>query len=121
LQTLIHELYHISPQFNGDLRRFPGRNEFHGNRYADFDGVVDSIVDELQPGLELERFPFLVMGFDDLCARYGGVAGAKLKRFKPRKVPKIDLALPTTHAKPVPAAPRPAPSPAGRQSELFGN
>jgi hypothetical protein len=123
LETLIHELYHISPKFNGDLRRFPGRNEFHGNGYADFDGVVDSMVNELLPGLDLERFPFLVHGFDDLCARYGSVVGAKLKRFKPRRVPVTDLqtteqglALPVNQAQP----PQAQGESTGRQAEMFG-
>lgn len=38
LATIIHELYHISPSFDGDIRRFPGRNYAHGSsrkRYND--------------------------------------------------------------------------------------
>ncbi len=31
LQTLIHELYHISEACDGDIRRFPGRNFAHGS------------------------------------------------------------------------------------------
>ncbi len=30
LHTIIHGLYHISPEFDGDLRRFPGRRWAHG-------------------------------------------------------------------------------------------
>jgi hypothetical protein len=30
VETVIHELYHIGPHFNGDLRRFRGRSELHG-------------------------------------------------------------------------------------------
>src|SRR5437773_25781 len=30
LETVVHELYHISPRFDGDIRRFPGRNFAHG-------------------------------------------------------------------------------------------
>jgi hypothetical protein len=115
LHTLLHELYHINPKFNGDLRRFPGRNEFHGNKYADFDGVVDSILEECTPHLDLERFPFLVHGFDELVERYGGVVGNKLKKFQPRKVKLEDITpLPTNHARPPRAADQPT-----RQRELF--
>ncbi len=31
LQTVIHELYHISEAFDGDIRRFAGRNFAHGS------------------------------------------------------------------------------------------
>src|SRR5512139_3433643 len=31
LITIFHELYHISPEFNGDIRRFPGKNYAHGS------------------------------------------------------------------------------------------
>lgn len=105
LHTLLHELYHVSPKFNGDLRRFPGRNEFHG---SDFDAVVDTILEEALPHVEPERFPFLVHSFDELVQRYGGVVGNKLMRFAPRKV-KLEE-LPTSHAR-VPAR--------TRQLELF--
>lgn len=30
LRTILHELYHISPACDGDIRRFPGRNFAHG-------------------------------------------------------------------------------------------
>jgi hypothetical protein len=123
LQTLVHELYHISPHFNGDLRRFPGRNEFHGNRYQDFDGVVDSIVEELQPQLELARYPFLTCGFDELCARYGAVVGNRLKRFKPRRVPVTDLQpatiLPPSRPHPPAETAVAADDSPKRQKELF--
>ena len=31
LATVLHELYHISPQFNGDVRRFSGKNYAHSS------------------------------------------------------------------------------------------
>lgn len=96
LHTLLHELYHINPKFNGDLRRFPGRNEFHGHNY---DATIDSILEEAQPHIDVERFPFLVHGFDELVQRFGGVVGNKLKRFNPKKV-KLEE-LPTNLAQPV--------------------
>ncbi len=34
LDTVMHELYHIDPNFNGAARRFPGRNWQHGNMKA---------------------------------------------------------------------------------------
>ena len=96
LHTLLHELYHISPKFNGDLRRFPGRNEFHGYNY---DITIDSLLEEAQPHIDAERFPFLVHGFDELAERHGGVVGSKLKRFNPKKIKFEDL--PTNQAQPI--------------------
>ena len=31
LITVFHELYHVSPAFDGDIRRFPGKNYAHGS------------------------------------------------------------------------------------------
>lgn len=40
LETLIHELYHISPNFDGDLRRFPGHSYMHGSSLKLYDKAV---------------------------------------------------------------------------------
>jgi hypothetical protein len=32
LAIVVHELWHVSPEFDGDLRRFPGRYHAHGAR-----------------------------------------------------------------------------------------
>jgi hypothetical protein len=108
LHTLLHELYHVSPKFNGDLRRFAGRNEFHGNN---FDATVDVLLEQAMPHIELERFPFLVYNFDELAARHGGVVGNKLRRFNPRRVRAEEIATNLAH---VPRAGH-----AHRQQELF--
>lgn len=39
IETVIHELYHIAPNFDGSLRQFHGRNRLHGNR-EDYDAQV---------------------------------------------------------------------------------
>lgn len=112
LHTLLHELYHISPRFDGDLRRFAGRNEFHGNNY---DRIIDGLVEEAQPHVNAEQFEFLRCGFDELAARHGAVTGNKLVRFKPRLLPAE--AIPTTQAA-QPQAPR-TPARQGGQQRLF--
>ncbi|AMV73370.1 hypothetical protein JCM30471_17850 [Desulfuromonas carbonis] len=45
LATLFHELYHISPACDGDLRRFPGRNYAHGHSRKAFQQRVDHLLD----------------------------------------------------------------------------
>ncbi len=59
LATVIHELYHISPDFNGDIRRFPGRNYAHGHsreayqeRMVQFAGQYEA----LRPGCPHTEF-----------------------------------------------------------------
>lgn len=44
LETVVHELYHIHPSFNGDLRRFAGRNRMHGDMKS-FDRRVRELTD----------------------------------------------------------------------------
>ncbi len=44
LETVVHELYHISPLFNGDLRRFKGRSVLHGSMKA-YDAQVKRLTD----------------------------------------------------------------------------
>ena len=41
LSTVIHELWHISPDFNGDIRRFPGRCYAHSSSQKDYDAAMD--------------------------------------------------------------------------------
>ncbi|NIQ97473.1 MAG: hypothetical protein GWN87_27330 [Desulfuromonadales bacterium] len=44
LRTIVHELYHISPDFDGDIRRFPGRNYAHGSSRAAYNRRIDTLV-----------------------------------------------------------------------------
>jgi len=111
LNTLIHELWHISPRFDGDLRRFGGRNEYHG---SSFDRVVRALCEDARAQLEPERFPFLRWSFDELTARYGAVVGARLKKFRPRRIHPAEL--------PTNLAVKPQePQPAGRQRQFFAH
>lgn len=44
LTTIIHELYHISEAFDGDIRRFPGRNFAHGSSRAAYNRIIDALM-----------------------------------------------------------------------------
>src|SRR5512146_1961825 len=45
LITVFHELYHISPAFDGDIRRFPGKNYAHGSSTRKYNAYMAELVD----------------------------------------------------------------------------
>ena len=83
LVTLFHELWHISPDFNGDLRRHHGRCYAHSHSHREYDERMGELADRwlaLAPPEEL--YSFLQLGFDDLQRLYGGVHGCRIRRPK---------------------------------------
>lgn len=55
LETVVHELYHLSPAFDGTARTF-ATGGWHGRGRAWFDGVVRELTDaHLPEGFELEH------------------------------------------------------------------
>ena len=83
LVTVFHELYHMSPAFDGDLRRHPGRYAVHTaskDRYdAHMAGLVkEYLADHPEPGV----FDFLRHGYQQLWDRHGGITGAVVPRPK---------------------------------------
>lgn len=45
LATIIHELWHISPACDGDIRRFPGKRYAHGDPSHGYHTLVDDLTD----------------------------------------------------------------------------
>lgn len=83
LITVFHELYHISPQFDGDLRRHPGRYAVHSHSKDRYDErmaelVRGYLVDHPDP----RRFGFLQSGYRELWDTHGGVSGVVVPRPK---------------------------------------
>lgn len=83
LITVFHELFHISPQFDGDLRRFGGRCQFHSGSKKGYDRhmaelVREYLIDHPQP----ELFAFLHRSAAQLWAEHGGVYAVKVPRPK---------------------------------------
>ncbi len=79
LTTVMHELWHIGPRFDGDLRRFGGRCYAHSNSQKQYDAYVDQLVDRwlsLDPPAQV--YDFLRHDFRELARRYGKVYGVKL-------------------------------------------
>jgi hypothetical protein len=81
LLTLIHELYHISPHFNGDLRRFPGKNYAHGVSRTVYDAHMARLTEKyLQESARAGGFEFLRTPYRELVSRPGGIIGCRVAR-----------------------------------------
>jgi len=46
LETVVHELYHISEAFDGDIRRFSGRNYAHGRSLDRYNAKVRELMNQ---------------------------------------------------------------------------
>jgi predicted metallopeptidase len=79
LITVIHELFHISPEFNGDIRRFGGRYHAHSHSQKEYDECMGDLVDVyLKKRPPRELYAFLEVPFTQLQAQHGGVVGLKV-------------------------------------------
>lgn len=76
--TVLHELYHISPQFDGDIRRMDGRYHVHSHSQHEYDRHMELLAArylEMRPPEEL--YAFLRSDFRGLDARHGGIVGMR--------------------------------------------
>ena len=79
LITVLHELHHISPRFDGDIRRFEGRYHVHSHSQREYDRQM-----EQHARLYLSRQPpyhiwgFLEKTFVELEREHGRVCGVKV-------------------------------------------
>jgi predicted metallopeptidase len=80
LETVIHELWHVSPRFDGDLRRLGERKYAHGASLKKYDDHVRTIVDHwLSLGPPERVYSFLREDFRKLMAQHGKVIGTKIR------------------------------------------
>ncbi|HMP18344.1 MAG TPA: putative metallopeptidase, partial [Gemmatales bacterium] len=87
--TIFHELFHISPQFDGDLRRHEGRYYQHSHSKKKYDAFMQQYVDAYwltKPDLAVSQF--LQFNFEQLHERHGSVQGVMVPT--PKLVPLID-------------------------------
>jgi hypothetical protein len=87
LMTVFHELYHISPDFDGDIRRFAGRKYAHGHSRKAFNRRLEHMISGYLSHPEAPaRIDFLHHSFDDLQALHGNLIGLRIMSPKPRPV-----------------------------------
>lgn len=79
LITVFHELWHIDPGFNGDLRRHPGRCYAHGRDERAYDAAMTELVDRwLAQSPPAESFAFLQSSFWQLKRTCGTILGHRI-------------------------------------------
>lgn len=79
LITVFHELYHISPEFDGDIRRFQGSCYMHTGSQASYDLQMAKFVDQyLRMRAPVSLRSYLRHDFSSLKRSHGPVVGLKL-------------------------------------------
>lgn len=82
LRTITHELWHISPKFNGDIRRLPGRCYAHSGSQKNFDAVAAQLAQLwLATHPDPHLYAFLQCSFQTLIQNYV-ITGQKYGRPK---------------------------------------
>jgi hypothetical protein len=84
--TLFHELYHISPAFEGDLRRHAGRCALHTHSKRGYDAHMAHLARAyLSNGADRSLHGWLRLDFAQLLHRHGSIVAAAVPR--PRLIP----------------------------------
>jgi hypothetical protein len=79
LITIFHELFHISPRFDGDIRRMDGRYHVHSHSQKEYDREMDGLARRyLARGAPRSLYGFLEHRFDELRRRHGSVVGLQV-------------------------------------------
>jgi hypothetical protein len=84
LRVIFHELYHISPEFNGDIRRMGKVKHSHGHSRTRFDSHFEGDLEKFHRtivGTPLERF--LEMTTHDIFSSFDRVLSQRMKLPKP--------------------------------------
>jgi predicted metallopeptidase len=86
LITILHELWHISPKFDGDIRRHAGRCYAHTGSQKNYDAHMDRLARQwLAQNPPEPLWDFLKGSLEDVLQRHSGVVGIKIAR--PKLIP----------------------------------
>jgi hypothetical protein len=79
LITLFHELYHISAEFNGDIRRFPGKNYAHGSSTKKYNAYMGKLVESYLGNLtDRSILSFLEGDMEEIRGRFKAIVARKM-------------------------------------------
>jgi hypothetical protein len=87
LITVFHELWHVSPEFNGDLRRHSGRCYVHTGSQKRYDARMAEFVDSYLSLAPPPYYSFLQYNFRELQELRGTIYGTRIARPKLIRVP----------------------------------
>jgi hypothetical protein len=88
--TLFHELFHIGPAFDGDLRRHQGRYAMHSHSKRGYDSHMAKLARSyLSNGADQPLYSFMRLNFVQLEHRHGSVVGVVVPR--PRLLPIMEV------------------------------
>ncbi|MBU5612257.1 putative metallopeptidase [Geomonas azotofigens] len=80
LITIFHELYHISPACDGDIRRFPGRNYAHGSSTKAYNLLMGQLVDRYLEAIpDRSALDFLEGNLASLRSRHSAIVARRLQ------------------------------------------
>lgn len=89
--TLFHELYHISPDFDGDLRRHAGRCALHTHSKRLYDAHMAHLARSyLSNGAVRSLHDFLRLNSAQLQHRHGSIVGVVVPRPRLLPVPEVN-------------------------------
>jgi predicted metallopeptidase len=87
MATVVHEMYHVSPSFDGALRRFDGGRPFHAGSRERYHALMLSIARAyLARTQRPELHAFLRQSFKELLDAHGGVVGMRFRSLRPRRI-----------------------------------
>lgn len=80
LVTVLHELWHLAPEFDGTLRIFPGKNFAHGPSRDEFEAHLTPLArDYIRRRNGAPHMDFLKLSLEDLARSYGEINGLFVK------------------------------------------
>jgi predicted metallopeptidase len=86
LVTIFHELWHISPNFDGDIRRHPGRCYVHTTSEEEYDRQMAKLARRwMKADPPNHIYEFLRCDFAKLEQRFGRVFGTRIRN--PKLIP----------------------------------
>jgi Putative phage metallopeptidase len=78
ITTVCHELWHIGPAFDGDIRRFPGRCYAHSGNHGEFDAQAEALAKAYLTQRPPESiYTFCRLDFAEIEQQHGRVFGLR--------------------------------------------
>ncbi|MCL1865765.1 MAG: hypothetical protein FWF73_08155 [Spirochaetes bacterium] len=85
INVMFHELYHISPEFNGDIRRMSNFKSAHGHSKKSFEEKYIKFASNYFNNINGTPFNgFLQMNFEDIKKQFKVIKYRRIKKIKPQ-------------------------------------